>query len=162
MKAVDEHHLIDFFDTLLITLIQMLSFTATHKDKFLTAYYSCHHIKLSDMAVFYVCLLYRVVCLFITEKTSSIDTIQILRNLLVFDSDIYVVKTTLIQTVSPVQIYDVRDIMDRMATFSSIQSLSNYLYITCLHEDFPAAWELESCDSFLKSYPLFLSLSYAY
>ena len=79
MKAVDEHHLIDFFDTILITLIQMLSFTETHKDKILTTYYSCHHITLSDMTVSYACLLYRVVCLFITEKTSSIDTIQILR-----------------------------------------------------------------------------------
>ena len=103
MKAVDEHHLIDFFDTTLITLIQMLSFTETHKDKILTAYYSCHHIKLSDMTVFYACLLYRVVCLFITEQTSSIGTMQMLRNILFFfNSDIYVAKTTPIQTVSNV------------------------------------------------------------
>ena len=68
-KAVDEHYLIDFPDTILITLIQMLSFTETHQYWFLTAYYSCRHIKPSDMTVFNACLLYTVLCLFVVGWT---------------------------------------------------------------------------------------------
>ena len=62
-------------------------------------------------------------------------------------ADIYVVKTTLIHTVFHVQTDEIPDVIDRVATFIPIESLSNYLSITCLHDTFPAVWDLEFCDS---------------
>ena len=84
-----------------------------------------------------------------------------LRNILLLDVDIYVVKATLFQTVFNVQTDEVPDVIDHVATFILIESLSNYLSITCLHDDLPAVWELEFCDSFLKFHPWFLSLSFS-